>query len=207
MSNKPQEPTMRGTHVPQRPIDDDPEEFTGSTQTNLADPKTIVPKSVAPSDPVPVVKAAAPAGPASPAVPPTNFDDAVIARDRAQAEYERIGRECQALAAQERLAETAMQNARRALVAHEPKVTATDLARDFSRTEQTKRAAQANGEPMRGPAPIVPGPSALDRSRATHAYESGDGRSFVQKQMRHGQRRGAYDSRYFGATLPKEPAA
>jgi hypothetical protein len=187
--------------------DDDLEEHVGSGHGGpLASPKEVPARVEASAAPVALSepdaydqKAAAPAAPA------TDLTGARLALEAAQRTYEETAAEVQTLGAQVRLAETALQNAQRDLIAHEPRTTPRQLAADFARSEMERRAAQRDGT-VPTPAPIVPGPSPLDRSRMRY-FPGGDGQGFVAKQMKFGASRGAFGAHMQGVQLPKEPAA
>jgi hypothetical protein len=79
-----------------------------------------------------------------------------------------------------------------------PRVTPEANARNFIRASQQERADRAAGRSS-PPAPIVPGPSYEDRSRAWQ----GDSDTFARKQHRNGgNSRGAYPRSMLGHKLP-----
>ncbi|HWX26623.1 MAG TPA: hypothetical protein VNZ53_04185 [Steroidobacteraceae bacterium] len=170
---------------------DDPVEYTGSEPGNVAAPATVQQAAA----PVPQTVGTVGAAPV-----PVDLSEATMALHRAQEAYEQAGRDVQNIAAKLKHAELDLQNAARALRAIEPRVSASDLARDFSASEMAKRAQIKEQGFVPVPSDSRPGPSALDRSKFRGS--GSDGRDLAMRMQRHGASRGAFPASMRGAFVP-----
>jgi hypothetical protein len=121
--------------------------------------------------------------------------------DRAQADYVAQGAVVRDLEIRHQRAAGDLRKAEHELITGSPQPTPLEVSRSYIASEQAKRAAEANGAAPRAAPSIMPGPSALDRSRARFAYQSGDGGDFARKQIRVGQSRGSLPSQFQGTRV------
>jgi len=215
--------TKEGIYTPLSTVDDDLQEFIGRDQRIPAQPQGVLVIGDRTPTPAPVVangepvlKPLDPNNPEPMAAEHTLNAETVdrLSEARVVFDNEISGvRDCadrlRNAQVQARVAEQELQRAARVIEATEKPVTPADLARDFAAGGHQARIDAKNGvAPRPRSQEIVPGPSALDRSRAIHSYEPGDGANFVRKQLVTGAARGALPAKYQGVRIPpKEPAA